>query len=137
MSPIIFGQIVFTARYHEKPYTEVWQMEKCARPGTDCTIAYWQVQSSKLPVQNVEPVICHVVSLSGVTQRAPRKERLLGIDSLGLPVLVVPEDLAGWRGSILNHRGVECERYGSVDHLLTIVTCRKPDTQLASGEPKY
>jgi len=109
-SPVIFGQIVFTARYHEKPYTEVWQMEKCARLGTDCTIAYWQVQSSKLPVQNVEPVICHVVSLSGVTQRAPRKKRLLGIDSLGLPVLVVPEDLAGWRGSILNHRRVESER---------------------------
>jgi len=112
-------------------------MEKCARLGTDCTTAYWQVQSSKLPVQNVEPVICHVVSLSGVGHPAPRQERLLGIVGGGLTVLVVPEDLAGWRESILNHRGVERQRYVSVDHLLTIVTCRKPDTQLASGESKY
>ena len=97
----------------------------------------YQVQSSKLPVQYVEPVIRHVVSLSGVTQPAPGQEGLLGVDSLGLKVLVVPEDLAGWRGSILNHRGVESERYVSVGHLQTIVTCGKSNAQLSGGEPKH
>jgi len=55
----------------------------------------------------MEPVICHVVSLSGVSHPAPRQERLLGIVVGGLTVLVVPENLADHRGSILNHRGEE------------------------------
>jgi len=62
-------------------------MEKCAMLGTDCTIAYWQVQSIKFPVQNVEPVICHVVSLSRVSHPAPRQEGLFGIVVGGLRYL--------------------------------------------------
>ena len=83
----------------------------------------------------MEPVIRHVVSLSGVTQPAPGQEGLLGVDSLGLKVLVVPEDLAGRRGSIHNYGGVESEIDVSVVHLLTIVTCGKSNAQLPGVEP--
>ena len=83
----------------------------------------------------MEPVIRHVVSLSGVTQPAPGQEGLLGVVSLGLTVLVVPEDLAGRVGSILNHRGVESEIDISVGHLLTMVTCGKSNAQLPGVEP--
>ena len=71
----------------------------------------------------MKPVIGHVVPLSGVGQPASGKKRLLGIDSGGLEVLVVPEDHAGRMGGILNDRGVECEVYVCVGLLPTIVIC--------------
>ena len=79
--------------------------------------AYWEgkgtltvfLYSEKLPLQQSEPVVGHMVTLPRVSRETGRERGAVHFVLGGVQVGSIPSDVTGGRGGVLDHRRMECQ----------------------------